>query len=95
MKVADVERMQEFIVDELGEMKIAIRPELPFLAEGCRVRPAQIDIHGEGRKLTLTIPEHARVAMGEVEEILLLEFSKEGSSPARELQLSLSRAPGS
>lgn len=85
-----MEKLQEFMVDDLGEVKLAVRPMLPFMAEGCRLHGTQVDIHGEGRKLTMTVPEHARKALAEVAEILLVEFSKEGSSPSRELQLSLS-----
>lgn len=87
-----MEKLQEFMVDDLGEVTVAMRPMLPFMAEGCRVRATRLDIHGEGRKLTLSIPEHARTAMGEIDELLLIEFSNEGSSPFRELQLPLSQS---
>lgn len=85
-----MEKLQEIIVDELGYVTIAVRPMLPFLAEGCRVKDKHIDLFGEGRKITLEIPDSAAEAIQESEEVLLCEFTRSGSRPERELQLLIS-----
>lgn len=82
-----MEKLQEFIVDELGYVTIAVRPMLPFPAEGCRLGVSSIELFGDGRKVTFDIPDDVAGALQESEEILLCEFSMDGSRPDRELVL--------
>ncbi|MCW3782583.1 hypothetical protein [Defluviimonas salinarum] len=82
-----IEKTIEFLNGEAG-VTITVRPLLPFVAEGYRMRGASgIDVFGDGRRLPLEIPEDQVVAFAEAEEILLCEFPVEGPDPVRELVL--------
>lgn len=83
------EKTVEFLLGELGDLTLALRPILPILAEGYRCdAKGHIQIFGEGRKISLAVPEEITAALDRAENLLLCEFAASGDTPARELILS-------
>lgn len=84
-----VEKTVEFLIGELGDVTLALRPNLPILAEGYRLdTKGHVQVFGQGRKISFPIPEDALQTCQRVDQILLCEFGVSGETPERELILS-------
>ena len=77
----------ELLLSESGGIIIASRPPLPFAAEGFRIRDGRAELFGEGRLVSLRIPEDFRSDVEETEGCLLLEYVWYGRAPERETDL--------
>lgn len=84
---ADPDKMIEIMISEIGEMTIALRPPLPFEAEGYRFNDKYVEIFGQGEKISLTLSEDIIGDAYETNQALLLEFGGNGSDPERETDL--------
>lgn len=84
-----VEKTVEFLIGELGDVTLALRPNLPIVAEGFRFdAKGHIQVFGQGRKISFPIPEDALETCQRADQILLCEFGASGETPERELILS-------
>ena len=88
MDAAQTEQSFEMLLSENGGVIVASRPPLPFAAEGVRVRDGRVELFGEGRLISLRIPEEIRLEIGEADRCLLLEYAWYGRAPERETDLS-------
>lgn len=84
----------EIIVGDLGDVLITLRPELPFLADGVRLRKGRrgAEIFGEGRRVSIEVGEEAWPALSESEQVLLMEFRGAEADAFRELVLQVESA---
>lgn len=83
----DTEQSFEMLMSETGGVIVATRPPLPFAAEGVRVREGRVEFFGEGRMVSLRIPEEIRSDVGETDRCLLLEYAWYGRAPERETDI--------
>lgn len=84
---AETEQSFEMLLSENGGMIVASRPPLPFVAEGIRIRDGRVELFGEGRLISLRIPEDMQSDIGEADRCLLLEYVWYGRAPERETDL--------
>ncbi|MBW3243595.1 hypothetical protein KUV57_13055 [Epibacterium sp. DP7N7-1] len=90
MKTA-LEKTVEILSGEEG-VSIVVRPLFPFIAEGYRVRgTAELEVFGDGKRISLAVPEDVQGDVAASEQLSLCEFPMEGSEVVRELILSRSR----
>jgi hypothetical protein len=84
----------EIIVSDLGDVLITLRPELPFLADGVRLRKSRrgAEIFGEGRRISIEVGEEAWPALSRSEQLLLMEFRETEADAFRELVLQIESA---
>jgi hypothetical protein len=85
--MADRDKTVEILVSDVGEMKIVLRPRLPFIAEGYRLQDGHIELFGQGEKLPLDVPEDLRAEVADIDQALLLEFGRTGAAPERETDI--------
>ena len=84
------EQSFEILLSETGGVIVASRPSLPFDAEGVRIRDGRIEFFGEGRFVSLRIPDDIRPDVEEADRYLLLEYAWYGREPERETDLFIS-----
>ena len=87
MTLQDSDKMIEFLVSDLGEMRIVLRPELPFKAEGYRIiDDERLEIFGEDRRISFPIDGDnlLDVINEDIEQALLVEFGRDDVDPIRE-----------
>lgn len=77
----------EILVSDVGEMRIVLRPRLPFQVEGYRMRGASLELFGQGEKVTLDVPEDLVGEAAELDQALVLEFARTGEDPVRETDI--------
>ena len=83
----DHDKLVEFLVSAIGELRIVLRPELPFVAEGYRIVDGMyLEIFGEDRKVSFLIDEDLRddVVDESIEQALLIEFGRDDVEARRE-----------
>jgi hypothetical protein len=88
------EKSIEILVGDLGELLITLRPELPFLAEGVRIRKVRhvAEIFGAGRRVSIEVGEDVWPALAQSEQVLLMEFRGTEADAFRELFLQVETA---
>ena len=83
------EKMHEILIDpEIGSVKIVMRPHLPFLPEGFRLKNKKISLFGEGKKVDIGLEDGQAEAITDQGEITLFEFSLSSGLADRETILS-------
>lgn len=83
----ETEQSFEMLLSETGGLIVASRPPLPFAAEGVRIRDGRVELFGEGRLVSLRIPDEIRTDIGETDRCLLWEYAWYGRAPVRETDL--------
>ena len=83
------EKVVEIIVSDIGDVRVVIRPGLDFEAEGYRIFNGSLEIFGDGRKVSFSIPEDSRSEVLNSEQLILSEFDYGGMVPRREMDLLL------
>lgn len=81
------DKLSEILISEVGELQIALRPVLPFAAEGFRLEAGRLEIFGEGSKIALDIEPEKWADLTEISQGLLIEFDGAGQQPARETDI--------
>lgn len=81
------EKAVEILSGEDG-VSVTVRPLFPFLAEGFRIgKRKDLEVFGEGKLISLAIPEEIRADVLAAENITLCEFPMVGAQAVRELIL--------
>jgi hypothetical protein len=81
------EKTFDILVSDIGEMRFVVRPPLPFLAEGFRIRDGEMEVFGGGRVMWKTITEDLRDEGAELDQAFLMEFDWQGGQTVRETDL--------
>ena len=90
MTLRDSEKLIEFLVSDIGDLRIVLRPELPFRAEGYRiVDGACLEVFGEDRRISFPIDKDilSDVIDENIEQALLVEFGRDDVDPMREIDI--------
>ena len=77
----------DILVSDIGEMRIVIRPPLPFHAEGFRIKEGCIELFGDGRALHASVAQDILDDTREIDQALLIEFPRNGGESQRETEL--------
>jgi len=83
------ERVAEFLVSDSGGVTLSVRPPLPFVPDGVRIRSGRIEIYGETKRLLFDATADLIEAIGQVSGLLLIEHPASGPDDPRELELLL------
>lgn len=81
------EKTFDVLISDIGEMRLVVRPPLPFHAEGFRVVDGHIEIFGGGLAMSRPLDVETAEGMGEIEQALLIEFEVSGGESVRETDI--------
>ncbi|MBT28089.1 MAG: hypothetical protein CMO01_00400 [Thalassobius sp.] len=87
MHDSEQDNVFEILISDVGEMRVVLRPELPFVTEGYRLRDGKIDLFGQGERVSFSLSGETFAEAMDLEQALLLEFARNGSDPVRETEL--------
>lgn len=81
------EKTFDILVSDIGEMRLVVRPLLPFHAEGFRINGRDIEVFGDGLVMSRPIGGEILDEIDDIERALLIEFGTTGGESLRETEL--------